>query len=55
MLDDKGDEEGVYIENNTGRLFVDGDGLASRINTKSARIDASNVEHIILSNLMSKK
>lgn len=28
MLDDKGDPDDVYIDNNTGRLFEDGDGLS---------------------------
>jgi hypothetical protein len=30
MLDDKGDPENVYIENNTGRLFFDSDGLSPK-------------------------
>ncbi len=30
MLDDNGDPEDRLIENNTGRLFVDGDGLSSK-------------------------
>lgn len=30
MLDDHGDPEDRLIENNTGRLFVDGDGLSSK-------------------------
>ncbi|QCX01638.1 hypothetical protein FGM00_16530 [Aggregatimonas sangjinii] len=30
MLDDKGDVEEVYIENNTGRLFTDGDGFSPK-------------------------
>ncbi len=30
MLDDKGDPEGVYIENNQGRLLSDSDGFSPR-------------------------
>ena len=30
MLDDKGDPDGVYIANNTGRLFIDSDGLSPK-------------------------
>ncbi len=30
MLDDKGDPEGVYIENNQGRVFFDSDGFSPR-------------------------
>ena len=32
MLDDNGDPQGVYIANNSGRLYNDGDGLASKQN-----------------------
>ncbi|MGB5819971.1 MAG: hypothetical protein WBG90_10850 [Saonia sp.] len=32
MLDDNGDPQGVYISNNSGRIFIDGDGLASKQN-----------------------
>jgi len=32
MLDDNGDPQETYIPNNSGRLFIDGDGLASRQN-----------------------
>lgn len=32
MLDDNGDPDGVYIENNTGRLLVDSDDFSERIN-----------------------
>ena len=32
MLDDKGDPQDTYIANNSGRLFIDGDGLASKQN-----------------------
>lgn len=29
MIDDNGDPENVYIENNKGRIFIDGNGLSS--------------------------
>ena len=32
MLDDNGDPQSTYIANNSGRLFIDGDGLASKEN-----------------------
>jgi len=32
MLDDKGDPDGVYIENNTGRLLYDTDNFSEKIN-----------------------
>ena len=31
MIDDEGDPGGIFIENNTGRVLFDGDGLAERI------------------------
>ncbi|MGI9549681.1 MAG: hypothetical protein ACR2MT_00665 [Aurantibacter sp.] len=37
MLNDHGDPENVYIENNKGRIFVDGDGLASRQSSESGK------------------
>jgi hypothetical protein len=41
MLDDKGDPLNDLIENNTGRLFIDGDGLCTDI-TPDSRIFISN-------------
>tara|TARA_R110000868_G_scaffold189493_1_gene432484 strand:- start:458 stop:1129 length:672 start_codon:yes stop_codon:yes gene_type:complete len=49
MLDDKGDIEGVYIENNTGRLFKDSDNFSERISTTSKNSYRSNNKKLILS------
>lgn len=33
MLDDKGDPQNTFIANNSGRLYIDGDGTASKISS----------------------
>ena len=38
MLDDKGDPDGVYIENNTGRLIHDSDKTSPRINLTDEQV-----------------
>lgn len=40
MLDDKGDPFGFYIDNGSGRRFVDSDGLADRLLTGKAPVSS---------------
>ncbi len=35
MLDDKGDPQNTFIENNAGRFYLDGDGLSPKVSSQS--------------------
>ena len=44
MLDDNGDPQGVFIENNTGRLLVDGDDFSSK-QTQTSKTSSLNLSN----------
>jgi len=35
MLDDNGDPQKIFIENNSGRMYIDGDGLAEKVSSQT--------------------
>ena len=55
MLDDFGDESGLFIENNTGRLLEDSDGLSNRIDsTTTEKSIKADINQAIVSSILEK-